>query len=44
MKSVSYSEDIQCVYRSADGEKAIYISNIEAAQNPRILRSRFILI
>lgn len=37
-----YSEDIQCVYPSPDPTKgSIYVSNVEAAENPQTLASKF---
>lgn len=39
MKSPSFPEDIQCVHRGRGSAGSIFIGNIEAARNPRILRS-----
>lgn len=36
-----YPEDIECVYPSSDPKKgAIYVSNVEAAENPATLKSK----
>lgn len=44
MKIHKYTEDIQCVYKNKGQFGSIYIGNIEAAQNIRVLRSKIQLI
>jgi hypothetical protein len=40
MKTHRYTEDIQCVYNNKGQFGSIYVGNIEAAQNIRVLRSK----
>jgi hypothetical protein len=40
---IVYAEDISCVLDAVGGKGGIFISNLEAAQNPRTLQSIFLL-
>ena len=43
-KDGTWEEDIQCIIEPKRGKGGIFISNIEAASNPRTLASTFALI